>query len=102
MKHSSIGLGAAVRYYRSMRGWSQEILSAKADLNRSYLGEVERGHASPSLVTVRKLAHALDISLSQLVSHLDDETEGLSKLAGSERELGHDLNLPSTQRRIAE
>ena len=35
--------GAAVRHLREAQGWSQELLAEKADLNRSYLGEVERG-----------------------------------------------------------
>lgn len=47
--------GLAVRHFRDQRGWSQELLAEKADLNRSYLGEVERGRAIPSLVTVRCL-----------------------------------------------
>ena len=35
--------GGAVRRLREGHGWSQELLAEKADLNRSYLGEVERG-----------------------------------------------------------
>ena len=35
--------GLAVRQSREALGWSQEQLAARADLNRSYVGEVERG-----------------------------------------------------------
>ncbi|MFM2397143.1 MAG: hypothetical protein RLZZ144_393 [Pseudomonadota bacterium] len=53
---------------RAERGWSQEKLAELADLNRSYLGEVERGHAMPSLITLSKLASALEIKLSTLIA----------------------------------
>ncbi len=65
--------GAAVRHLREVQGWSQELLAEKADLNRSYLGEVERGKVIPSLATVAKLAAALEISLSRLLSHCEQQ-----------------------------
>ena len=37
--------GVAVRQLREARGWSQEQLSEQANLNRSYVGEIERGRA---------------------------------------------------------
>lgn len=63
--------GAAVRHFRERYGWSQELLAEKADLNRSYLGEVERGKVIPSLATAAKLAAALDLPLSGLLSHCE-------------------------------
>jgi XRE family transcriptional regulator, regulator of sulfur utilization len=63
--------GLAVRHFRESHGWSQELLAEKADLNRSYLGEVERGRAIPSLNTAAKLASALDIPLSGLLAHCE-------------------------------
>lgn len=63
--------GPAVRHFRELRGWSQEMLAEKADLNRSYLGEVERGQAIPSLETAGKLAVALGISMSRLFFHCE-------------------------------
>ena len=65
--------GSAVRHLREAQGWSQELLAEKADLNRSYLGEVERGKVIPSLATVAKLAAALEISLSRLLSHCEQQ-----------------------------
>jgi len=63
--------GMAVRQLREQQGWSQEMLAEKADLNRSYLGEVERGKVIPSLATAAKLASALELSLSHLLSHCE-------------------------------
>ncbi|MBB6575996.1 transcriptional regulator with XRE-family HTH domain [Comamonas odontotermitis] len=59
--------GLAVRQSREALGWSQEQLAARADLNRSYVGEVERGRVAVSLATVGKLARAMDLAQSALV-----------------------------------
>lgn len=60
-----------LRQLREERGWSQEQLAERADLNRSYLGEVERGHAIPSLLTLSKLATALEIRLSSFIARCE-------------------------------
>ena len=63
--------GAVVRQLREARGWSQERLAGQADLNRSYMGEVERATVMASLVTAAKLAQALDVPLSDLISRCE-------------------------------
>ncbi len=68
-----LDFGLAVRHFREHRGWSQELLAEKADLNRSYLGEVERGRVIPSLATAAKLAAALGIPLSGLLAHCEHQ-----------------------------
>jgi transcriptional regulator with XRE-family HTH domain len=62
---------SVLRQLREERGWSQEQLAAQAGLNRSYLGEVERGSAMPTLTTVAKLASALEIRLSLLIERCE-------------------------------
>ena len=59
--------GLAVRQLRVERGWSQELLANRAELNRSYMGEIERAAAMPSLATAAKLALALEVPLSVLI-----------------------------------
>ena len=61
--------GVAVRQLREARGWSQEQLSEQANLNRSYVGEIERGRAIASIVTAEKLAHALELQVPTLFDH---------------------------------
>ena len=63
--------GLAVRQLRETRQWSQEALAERANLNRSYVGEIERGKTISSLVTMDKLAVALGISMSELLAHCD-------------------------------
>lgn len=59
--------GPVVRALREGRGWSQERLAGQAELNRSYMGEIERGAAMPSLATAAKLAVALEVPLWSLL-----------------------------------
>ena len=59
--------GAGVRALRLAHGWSQERLAEKSNLNRSYIGEIERGSVIASLVTLEKLAAALKLSPSALL-----------------------------------
>jgi transcriptional regulator with XRE-family HTH domain len=61
--------GLGVRRLREARGWSQEDLAEHSDLNRSFIGEIERGAATPSLVTVAKLSQAFELAPSVLVRH---------------------------------
>ena len=59
--------GGAVRALREAQGWSQEQLAEHAGLNRSYVGEIERGTAIASIVTVEKLARAFDVAIATLL-----------------------------------
>ena len=59
-----LSFGIGVRQLRDAQGWSQEQLAERSNLNRSYIGEIERGCAIASLVTVEKLASALKVSPS--------------------------------------
>ncbi|CAN0627357.1 Transcriptional regulator, XRE family [Burkholderia multivorans] len=59
--------GATVRRLREARTWSQEQLAEYAGLNRSYVGEIERGEAIASIVTALKLARAFDVSIATLL-----------------------------------
>jgi transcriptional regulator with XRE-family HTH domain len=71
MSEIAIHFGLALRQLREQRGWSQEALAEHADLNRSYVGELERGQAIASLVTLEKLANAFGLSVTTLISHTE-------------------------------
>lgn len=64
--------GLTVRRLREEKKLSQELLAESAQLNRTYLGEVERGIVMPSLATVFKIARALNIPASQLIQYSED------------------------------
>ena len=59
--------GKRLRDLRKGRGWSQEKLAERSDLDSTYIGGIERGRRNPSLVSLAKLARALIISLPDLL-----------------------------------
>ena len=63
--------GLALRQMRERQDWSQEALAAYAGLNRSFVGELERGQAIASLITVEKLALAFGVSVTTLVCNAE-------------------------------
>jgi transcriptional regulator with XRE-family HTH domain len=67
--------GKAVRRLRTDRGHSQEDFAAKAKINRSYMGRIERGAVNISLDNVQKIAKALGLTAGQLMTAVDDEAE---------------------------
>ena len=73
MSALAIRFGNVLRAAREQRGLSQEALAGLASLNRSYLGEIERGVAVPSLDTLKKLADALGEKLSDLISQCEQD-----------------------------
>ena len=62
-----LALGRAIREARLAKGISQEKLALIAELDRSYVGRVERGDNNAALLTLVRLAGALDISVAKLL-----------------------------------
>jgi len=63
----AIKLGNVIRERREALGISQEGLAALSELSRTYIGEVERGAVSVSVVTLQKIADGLNLKLSELI-----------------------------------
>ena len=61
--------GNKVREFRRLKGLSQEELSFRADLHRTYIGMIERGEKNITLINIEKLAMALEIPLSKLFAN---------------------------------
>ena len=59
-------LGARIRYLRQQKNMTIEDLALEANINRNYLGDLERGVRNPTLTVLNKIAKSLDISLSVL------------------------------------
>ena len=60
-KHKK-NFGERLRAIRKDKGFTQEKLALTCDLDRSYIGGVERGERNISLVNIYKIANALGIS----------------------------------------
>lgn len=63
-------VGARIRSIRRKQGMSQESLALKAGLDRSYVGGIERGERNISIVNLKKISDALDVSVSFLLEGL--------------------------------
>ena len=63
-------LGQAIRKHRQAKGWSQEELAFQAELDRTYIGSVERGERNIAVLNLVKIAVALETDVHELVSEL--------------------------------
>lgn len=59
--------GAAIRQERKRQGISQEQLALRAEIDRGYMGNVERGEENISLASILKLTEVLKIKPSVLL-----------------------------------
>lgn len=62
-----VALGAAIKRIRLEKEISQERLALLAEVDRSYVGRVERGDNNAAILTLARLAKALDISIADLM-----------------------------------
>lgn len=67
-------LGPHIKKLRLKIGLSQEKLAKKSGLSRIYIIGLERGrHQNPSVLTLYKLAMALNTDMSNIISPLINE-----------------------------
>lgn len=57
----TVAVAARIKYFRHVRGMSQEELALNAGLNPAYYGQVERGLKCPTIDTLYKIGKALDV-----------------------------------------
>ena len=60
-----IELGNKIREERKKKGLSQEQLAFDADVDRSYIGGIERGERNVSFLTLVKIAECLGCDISK-------------------------------------
>lgn len=61
-----VKFGQRVREIRKEKNLSQEELSFKADLHRTYIGMIERAEKNITLINIEKIAKALNVNLKEL------------------------------------
>ena len=62
-----VRFGEKLRDIRLDLGYSQEELSFKAGLHRTYISSVERGKRNISLTNIKKIADALGLKMKDLM-----------------------------------
>ena len=60
-------VGRRIRELRNKKGWSQEQLAEHADLDRTYVGRIERGEKNIGIENLSRLAKTLGAPTSSLV-----------------------------------
>ena len=63
--------GGVIKARREELGLSQETLATRAELHRSYIGDVERGRRNVALRNVERLAAALELTIPELFKRVD-------------------------------
>ena len=66
-----VKIGAVIRRTRKERGLSQELLAVDAGVDRSYMGGIERGEHNLTLMSLLRIAVALDCKASVLLDSAD-------------------------------
>ena len=61
-----------LRRLRKARGFSQEELAGRANINRNYIGKLERKENSATTDMLGKLAEVLDCDIVDLVAPISD------------------------------
>jgi len=61
-----IQIGLRIKELRKKEGISQQELSFRSDLDRTYITQVENGKRNISIVNIGKIANALNISIKEL------------------------------------
>jgi transcriptional regulator with XRE-family HTH domain len=69
---SLAAFGQSMRAYRTASGLTQEDLADLANLDRSYVGGVERGERNLTLLNLLTIAKALNAAPSQLLAVFDN------------------------------
>jgi transcriptional regulator with XRE-family HTH domain len=72
-------LAIVLRRLREQRGQSQEQLGYRAGLTAGALARIELAQSAPAWATVLDIAHALELSLVDLATAVEDERRRQNK-----------------------
>ncbi|MBV7522472.1 helix-turn-helix domain-containing protein [Ensifer sp. ENS12] len=74
-----------LRRLRVARQISQDDLALAAGIERSYAGHLERGTKNPTIVTLEKLAQAMECEIGELFERVPEGTIGIKPLKSGRR-----------------
>jgi len=76
MQHSEVDfkkvVGKQVRKLRLQAGFTQDVLSERCGIYRTYLSRIEAGSANPTLLVLIALASTLGVHVCELFHDFDD------------------------------
>jgi transcriptional regulator with XRE-family HTH domain len=71
-----VEVGLRIRQLREQNGLSQEELGHRAGVDRTYVSSCERGRRNLSLLTLYRIAAALEVEPAALLSRAIGESSG--------------------------
>lgn len=86
-----VQFGNRVRALREAKGHSQEAFAAIANIDRGAFGKLERGESNVGLISIARIAVALDIALPELMQTIEidpDEIRAIPRLARGPKAIG--------------
>lgn len=75
-----MSIGEKIKKFRKEAGLTQVELAKRANMSRSYLGDLEGNRYNPSVSTLNAIADALDVKVSDLMEENVKESDWDSKL----------------------
>ena len=67
--------GLVLKRIRKEKGFSQESLANTADIDRTYVSDIEKGERNISLRIIEKLCNTLQVSLSEFFNQIENYNE---------------------------
>jgi transcriptional regulator with XRE-family HTH domain len=64
-------LGATICQYRKHQRLTHKALAARTGLSPTYIGEIELGHRNLSVLSLLRIAEALELSVATLLAPLE-------------------------------
>ena len=62
-------VGLRIRELRQNLKLTQEALAFKAEIDKTYINEVENGKRNVSVINLEKIIHALEVQLKEFFNH---------------------------------
>lgn len=83
--------GKRVRALREAKGYSQETFAGIANIDRGAFGKIERGEINVGLISIARIAVALDMPLPELMQAIEidpDEIKAIPRSARGPKAIG--------------
>jgi transcriptional regulator with XRE-family HTH domain len=61
--------GRKIKFLREQKGYSIEYLANIANIDRTYISDIEKGKRNVSLLIIEKLAKALEVNIQELFNY---------------------------------
>jgi transcriptional regulator with XRE-family HTH domain len=103
LEADSLSLGAEIRRVRLSRGMTLAQLADRVGVSQSLVSQVERGRASPSITTLRRMAEALAIPIAALFTEevaaplTEDGQDDMGRQLVVRKDKRKSLRLPGSQ-----